>query len=57
MEFTARLMLAFASVLGLAMTVWGGYYFVTALMSWRRPMDYGQAPGPDPVCCFDRCPQ
>mgnify|MGYP000302784892 CR=1 FL=1 len=53
MEFTARLMLAFASVLGLAMTVWGGYYFVTALMSWRRPMDYG----PDPVCCFDRCPQ
>ena len=44
MEFTARLMLAFASVLGLAMTVWGGYYFVTALMSWRRPMDYGRHP-------------
>ena len=44
MEFTARLMLAFASVLGLVMTMWGGYYFVTALMSWRRPMDYGKHP-------------
>ena len=47
MEFTARLMLAFASVLGLAMTVWGGYYFVTALMSWRRPwITAGTRPGP-----------
>ena len=44
MEFVARWMLAMASVFGLAVTVWGGYYAVTALMSWRKPMDFGRHP-------------
>ena len=28
----------------LGITVWGGYYLFTALMSWRRPLDYGWHP-------------
>ncbi len=25
-------------------TLWGGYYLLTGLMSWKRPLDYGQHP-------------
>ena len=31
-------------VVWLLITLWGGYYLVTGLMSWRRPMDYGWHP-------------
>ena len=33
-----------AALVGAGMTLWGGYYLVTALMSWRKPMDYGRHP-------------
>ena len=29
---------------GLGLTLWGGYYLVTGLMSWRKPADYGWHP-------------
>ena len=35
---------ALTGAMGLGMTLWGGYYLVTALMSWRRPKDYGRHP-------------
>ena len=28
----------------LLVTLWGGYYLLTGLMSWRRPLDYGWHP-------------
>lgn len=31
-------------VVCLIVTLWGGYYLLTALMSWRRPIDYGWHP-------------
>ena len=44
MEWMACLLMAAAALLGAGMTLWGGYYLLTALMSWRRPMDYGRHP-------------
>ena len=44
MEWMAYLLMAAAGLAGAAMTLWGGYYLVTALMSWRRPKDYGRHP-------------
>ena len=44
MEWIAYLLMAAAGLLGAGVTLWGGYYLVTALMSWRRPMDYGRHP-------------
>ena len=44
MQWIAYLLMAAAGLLGAGMTLWGGYYLVTALMSWRRPMDYGRHP-------------
>ena len=44
MELIVRSLAVFAGVLGVAVTLWGGYYMVCALMSWRRPMDYGNHP-------------
>ena len=44
MEWMAYLLMAAAGLLGAGMTLWGGYYLVTALMSWRKPMDYGRHP-------------
>lgn len=44
MELIVRSLAVFAGVLGVAVTLWGRYYMVCALMSWRRPMDYGNHP-------------
>ena len=40
----AYLWMGAAALVGAGMTLWGGYYLVTALMSWRKPMDYGRHP-------------
>lgn len=42
MELVIKLMLALTSILSVAMSLWGGYYLVTGLMSWRKPMNYGR---------------
>jgi len=40
-----RLVLSILSgLLGLGVTLWGGYYLVTGFMSWRKPTDYGWHP-------------
>ena len=42
-----HLIFAVETVFGLVwlmVTLWGGYYLVTGLMSWRRPLDYGWHP-------------
>ena len=44
MELWMKLLLAFTGILGIGMSLWGGYYMLTGLMSWRRPMDYGRHP-------------
>ena len=32
------------AALSVGISLWGGYYLLTGLMSWRRPMDYGRHP-------------
>ena len=44
MAWMAYLWMGAAALVGAGMTLWGGYYLVTALMSWRKPMDYGRHP-------------
>ena len=44
MEEIMNVMQWLSALLGLAVTVWGGYYLVTGLMSWRKPLDYGWHP-------------
>lgn len=44
MDQLMELILTLAAVLGITMSLWGGYYLFTGLMSWRRPMDYGRHP-------------
>lgn len=36
--------LTLASILGLAVALWGGYYLLTGFMSWRKPVDCGWHP-------------
>ena len=35
---------AAAALLGAGITLWGSYYLLVGLMSWRRPMEYGRHP-------------
>lgn len=44
MEFVWKLLLALTGILGLGMSLWGGCYLLTGLMSWRKPIDYGRHP-------------
>lgn len=50
MEWLVNSAAALCGLLSLMAALWGGYYLVVGLMSWRRPMDYGWAPGPHPLC-------
>lgn len=43
-EFMIRLVLALSTLLSVGIGLWGFYYLITGLMSWRRPMDYGSHP-------------
>ena len=44
MEGILSVLVLVSGLLCLGVTVWGGYYLVTGLMSWRRPLDYGWHP-------------
>ena len=44
MEQIIRMVSALSGMLWLLVTLWGGYYLLTGLMSWRRPLDYGWHP-------------
>ncbi len=44
MEWILTVSAIAAGLLCLGMTLWGGYYLLTGLMSWRRPIDYGRHP-------------
>lgn len=44
MELFLSVIMGLTGLVCLTVTVWGGYYLVTGLMSWRRPADYGRHP-------------
>lgn len=44
MELFQLVLSILAGLLGLGVTLWGGYYLVTGFMSWRKPTDYGWHP-------------
>ncbi len=44
MAWISYFLLGAAGLLGAAVTLWGLWYLATALMSWRRPVDYGCRP-------------
>ncbi|MGE4276790.1 MAG: glycosyltransferase family 2 protein [Lawsonibacter sp.] len=44
MEWIGSVLSALSWLLCLGITLWGGYYLVIGLMSWRRPLDYGWHP-------------
>ena len=44
MEWMTYLLAVTAGLLGAVVTVWGGYYLVTGLLSLKKPMDYGRHP-------------
>lgn len=44
MELLISILIVISGLLCLAVSVWGGYYLITGLMSWRRPLDYGWHP-------------
>ena len=44
MEWLVNSAAALCGLLSLMAALWGGYYLVVGLMSWRRPMDYGWHP-------------
>lgn len=44
MEWFVAAVSLLSGLFGLGLTLWGGYYLVTGLMSWRKPEDYGWHP-------------
>lgn len=44
MEHILPVLMVISSLIWLVITLWGGYYLVTGLMSWRKPVDYGWHP-------------
>ena len=44
MELLISVLVVISGLLCLSVSIWGGYYFITGLMSWRRPLDYGWHP-------------
>ncbi len=44
MEWMVHLLMGTAGTLSAVMAVWGGYYLLTGLMSWRRPAHFGRQP-------------
>ena len=44
MERILTALMVVSGLVWLVITLWGGYYLLTGLMSWRRPMDYGRHP-------------
>ena len=44
MEWFAAVFSVLSGLVGLGLALWGGYYLVTVLMSWRKPEDYGWHP-------------
>ena len=44
MEVVTDVLEILAALLGAGLTLWGAYYLLAGLMSWRRPMDYGAHP-------------
>lgn len=44
MELLLSVLSMLSGLLGLGVALWGGYYLLTGLMSWRRPNDYGWHP-------------
>ena len=44
MEWMVHLLMGTAGALSAVMAVWGGYYLLTGLMSWRRPAHFGRQP-------------
>lgn len=44
MEVVTDVLEILAALLSAGLTLWGAYYLLAGLMSWRRPMDYGAHP-------------
>lgn len=44
MEHILIALMVASGLVWLVITLWGGYYLLTGLMSWKRPMDYGRHP-------------
>ena len=44
MEHILTALMVVSGLIWLIITLWGGYYLLTGLMSWKRPMDYGWHP-------------
>lgn len=44
MEHILTALMVVSGLIWLVITLWGGYYLLTGLMSWRRPIDYGWHP-------------
>lgn len=44
MEHILPVLMVVSSLIWLVITLWGGYYLLTGLMSWKQPMDYGWHP-------------
>ena len=44
MEHILPVLMVVSGLVWLGITLWGGYYLLTGLMSWKRPVDYGWHP-------------
>lgn len=44
MEHILPVLMIASGLVWLVITLWGGYYLLTGLMSWRKPLDYGWHP-------------
>ena len=44
MEHILPVLMIASGLVWLVITLWGGYYLHTGLMSWRKPLDYGWHP-------------
>ena len=44
METATKILEVLSALIGAGLSLWGAWYLITGLMSWRRPMDYGRHP-------------
>ena len=39
METATKILEVLSALIGAGLSLWGAWYLITGLMSWRRPMD------------------
>lgn len=44
METATKILEVLSALIGAGLSLWGAWYLITGLTSWRRPMDYGRHP-------------